>query len=89
MPRVEFTPILRRHLPTPTAEVEGDTVRAVLDAVFAEHPALRGYILDDQGAVRLHVAIFVDGEPLIDRESLSDAVGPRGEVFVMQALSGG
>jgi sulfur carrier protein ThiS len=50
---------------------------------------LRGYILDDQNRLRRHVVVFVNGEPVHDREQLSDAVQPSSEVFVMQALSGG
>ena len=50
-------------------------------------PALTG--LDDQGQVRRHVAIFVDGERIDDRRHLSDRVGADSEVYVVQALSGG
>ena len=89
MPTVEFTPNLARQTTTRSCQVEGSTVAEVLYAVFAELPALRGYVLDDQGAVRTHVVIFVDGTSLRDRKQLSDSVRPESEVFVMQALSGG
>jgi hypothetical protein len=89
MPRVEFTPHLRRFVDCPPATVEADTVRGALEAVFAGNPRLRGYILDEAGALRTHVAVFVDGRPLRDREAQSDPVGPSGEVYVLQALSGG
>lgn len=89
MPRVSFTRNLERHVPCPPREVAGATVREALDAVFAENPALRGYVLDEHGAVRRHVAVFVDGAHVKDRRSLSDPVGPASEVYVMQALSGG
>jgi sulfur carrier protein ThiS len=69
--------------------VTGDTVRSVLESVFAQNPRLRGYILDDQNRLRRHVVVFVNGEPVQDRERLSDAVQGSSEVFVMQALSGG
>jgi hypothetical protein len=52
-------------------------------------PRLRGYVLDDQGALRHHMMVFVDGEPIRDRARLSDLVRPTSEVYVMQALSGG
>jgi hypothetical protein len=35
------------------------------------------------------VAIFVDGQPILDRQHLGDQVDQEGEVFIMQALSGG
>jgi molybdopterin converting factor small subunit len=89
MPRVAFTQNLRRHVACPDAEVEGATVRAVLDAVFAGNPPLRGYVLDDQGALRKHMTIFVDGKQVADRAGLSDPVDAGSEIYVMQALSGG
>ena len=89
MPRVVFTSQLQRHVPTPTCDVPGATVRAALDAVFAEHRTLRGYVLDDQGHLRKHVAVFVDGARVRDREHLSDGVRPESEIHVLQALTGG
>jgi hypothetical protein len=50
---------------------------------------LRGYVLDDQGALRRHVAVYVNGLPARDRVGLSDPVGPRDEIHVFQALTGG
>lgn len=89
MATVEFTPNLQRILDCPTGDHAGDTVRSVLDAAFAERPKVRSYVLDDQGAVRKHVVIFVNGAQIVDRIALSDAVGPDDQLFVMQALSGG
>jgi hypothetical protein len=89
MPRVVFTANIQRHVACPEAVVSGDTVRAVLDAVFAENPQARGYVLDDQGALRRHMIVFVDGQPVKDRTRLSDPVPPQGAVHVFQALSGG
>jgi hypothetical protein len=89
MARVEFTPNLQRHLSCPVRTAPGATVRAVLDGVFAEQGLLRSYILDDQGRVRRHVTIFVNGERIADRTGLADPVGNDDEIFVFQALSGG
>ena len=89
MPEVTFTRTLLRHVPAPPAAVEGATVRAALEAVFRANPRLRGYVLDDQGRLRRHVAVFVDGELVLDRDGLTDPVRPDGKVFVLQALSGG
>ena len=89
MPRVVFTQNIQRHVNLPALEVQGTTVRDVLDAVFAQTPRARGYVLDNQGALRRHMAIFVDGEAIRDRVGLSDGVSMDAEVYVMQALSGG
>ena len=89
MPTVHFTNQLERFVSAPVMQAEGETLRDVLDAVFWEHPKLRGYILDDQGAVRRHVAIFIDGAQVSDRDKLSDPVSEDGEIYVFQALTGG
>lgn len=89
MARLAFTANIQRHVPCPAANVSGDSVRALLEAFFADHPTVRGYLLDDQGALRAHLVIFVDGRQIRDRERLSDPVADTSEVYVLQALSGG
>ena len=89
MVRVCFTQNIQRHVTCPPGEVSGGTVREALDAVFSENEPARGYVLDEQGAVRQHITIFIDGRPIRDRETLSDSLPDGAEVFVMQALSGG
>jgi sulfur-carrier protein len=89
MPHVAFTAHLLRHVPCPDGEVRGDTLRAVLDAIFERHPAARGYVLDEHGALRRHVVVFIDGTRAQDRRALSDPVGPDSQVHVLQALTGG
>ncbi|MCU0789429.1 MAG: MoaD/ThiS family protein [Nitratireductor sp.] len=89
MAEVHFTANLQRHVSCPQVRAEGGTVREVLDRVFAENAILRGYVLDEQSALRKHMGIIVDGVVLRDRERLTDPVGPDSRIFVMQALSGG
>ena len=96
MPKVVLASALARWLPDAhgasgevALDVSGATVGAVLDDLFARHAALRGYVLDEHGAVRHHVAVFVDGQAIGDKRRLDQAVAPGGEVYVMQALSGG
>jgi len=64
-------------------------VREVLDAACAQIPKLRGYVLEDDGSLRKHMNIFLNGQQIADRKHLSDAVGEDDELYVMQALSGG
>jgi sulfur carrier protein ThiS len=89
MPTVSFTSALRRFLPAPSADVEAATVGQALAAVFQERPQLKSYVLDDQGALRRHVAVYVNGEAVSDRKNLTDPVGPRDAIYVLQALTGG
>src|SRR3972149_1954052 len=87
--RAPSAPPVRRLPPGPPAEADGRAVREVLERVFAANPAAREYVLDDQGAVRRHMVVFVNGRQITDRTRLSDPVPADGEVCVMQALSGG
>jgi molybdopterin converting factor small subunit len=89
MVQVSFTKNLQRHVSCPTVEAAGATVREVLDAVFSANPRVRSYVLDDQAALRKHMAVFVNGEQIADRVGLSDAVPDGAEIYIMQALSGG
>ena len=89
MPHVVFTTALQRHVECPPRAVEGATVRAALDAYFAHNAGARAYVLDEQGVLRQHVVVFVDGVQVRDRQALDDAVAPAAEIYVMQALSGG
>jgi sulfur-carrier protein len=89
MPTVEFAPALTRHVPCPRQEVLAGTLATVLDAAFTAAPALRPYVLDEQGAVRKHVAVFVNGEMIPDRRDLNRALAARDRVHVIQALTGG
>ncbi|MET0379108.1 MAG: MoaD/ThiS family protein [Spongiibacteraceae bacterium] len=89
MPTVVFAPALQRHVASPPQQVQANTVRAALDATFAVIPKLRDYVLEDQGQLRKHVLIFIDGKQLRDRELLADVVAENSEIYVVQALSGG
>ena len=89
MPKIRFTQNIQRHVQCLEADLDGSTVREVLDAYFAQNPDARGYVVDDQGALRHHMMVFVDGDPVVDRTKLSDAVRPASELYVIQALSGG
>jgi sulfur carrier protein ThiS len=89
VPRVVFTPNLERHIAAPPADLPGETVRELLDRIFEDSPKLRSYVLDDQARLRKHVVVFINGEMIQDRTTLTDKVAETDEVFVMQALSGG
>lgn len=89
MATLNFTPNLLRHVEVSRVSVEGSTLREALEQYFAMNPKVRGYVLDDQGAVRKHVAIFLNQEIILDRTGLSDILHEQDEIFIAQALSGG
>jgi sulfur-carrier protein len=73
----------------PTREISGATLRDVLEGYFKDNERARGYVLDDQGALRKHMAIFIDGRQVRDRAALSDPVSNDAVVDLIQSLSGG
>lgn len=89
MARVVFTSHLLRHLSCPASDVPAGTLGDALQAVFAANPQVRDYVLDEQGELRKHVVVFIDGRRLRDRQRLSDPVGEASEIYVLQALTGG
>jgi sulfur carrier protein ThiS len=89
MATVRFTQNIQRHVPCPTRECPGSTLREVLDNYFQDNARARGYVLDEQGKIRQHMVVFIDGEISRDKDRLTDPVRPGSLVDVMQALSGG
>jgi molybdopterin converting factor small subunit len=86
---VDFTPNLKRHVDCPAEEISAATVGELLASYFARRPDVRSFVLDDQGAVRRHVKILVDGRNIRDRQKLSDPLAVTSQVHIFQALSGG
>lgn len=89
MPTVEFAPALTRHVPCAPQSVDASTLRTALDRAFLAAPGLRHYVLDEQGAVRKHVAVFVNARLIADRSQLDVGLAPADKVMVIQALTGG
>jgi hypothetical protein len=89
MPTVRFTQNIQRHVACPTRDVAGATVRDVIEDYFRSNEKARGYVLDDQGKLRHHMAAFIDGKQIQDRDDLSDRVPENAVVDLVQALSGG
>ncbi len=90
MPIVKFTANLKRFYPElGTQSSECLSLPDLLDELENQFPRIKSYIVDEQGQLRKHVNIFVGGELIKDRKNLSDPVGEKDEVYIMQALSGG
>lgn len=89
MAQLYFTQNLARHTECPSAALAAETVGELLERYFERWPAVRGYVLNDQGEVRQHVKVLVDGRNIKDRRKLTDRLKEDIEVYVFQALSGG
>jgi hypothetical protein len=89
MVQIAFTQHLRAVGPTTPTRYDGATLAQVLDQVNEDFPQLRGYVLDDQGRLRKHIAVFVDGVMKPHDDALELALTDASDVYIFQALSGG
>jgi hypothetical protein len=89
MVTVEFAASLRRHVECAPQNVAAGSLRVVLEAAWAAAPELSHYVLDDQGHIRKHVAVFINKTMLMNRQNVSLPVASGDKVLVIQALTGG
>jgi hypothetical protein len=86
---IAFTAHLKAVGPTRPLACDGATLAEMLDVVAARYPRLKDYVLDDQGRLRKHIAIFIDGALVPRDTALHRPLPEAAEVYVFQALSGG
>lgn len=86
MSTIRLPRLLAETANTGTAHsVSGSTVAEALDDLFEELPGLRNHLLDETGAIRPHVSVFVDSR----QADLSTEVSEDADVRVLHAVSGG
>jgi len=64
-------------------------VRAALQSLERDYPALHRNVCDETGAVRRHINIFVNTAHMRDRDGLDTALVPGDEVIILPSVSGG
>ena len=89
MVNVEFAPSLQRYKPCPAQDVQPGSLASVLTQAFAAEPGLQHYVLDDQGHIRKHVAVFINGAMHQQRQRMDQEVPDQAKVLVIQCLTGG
>ena len=86
---------MKVRIPTPLrsytdqlAEVdaEGATLAELLVDLDRRHPGIRFRMVDEQGRIRRHMRVFLNGETADD---LAVPIAATDDVVIMQALSGG
>ena len=78
-------PLKRLAGGAPEHTVPGATVGELLRELERAQPAVSGWILDERGAIRRHINVFVSGE----RAGAETAVAEDDRVDVLPAISGG
>ncbi len=69
--------------------LEAPSVRAVLEELERDQPALYRSVCDETGKVRRHVNLFVNTADVRDREGLDTALAPGDKLTILPAVSGG
>ncbi|MEN0003585.1 MAG: MoaD/ThiS family protein [Bacteroidota bacterium] len=90
MAKVSFTEALKQFFPgLATIDSKAGTIWELLGELELTHPGIKGYLVDERGAMRKHVNIYIGDELIKDRVRLSDTISVHDQVLIFQALSGG
>ena len=70
-------------------EVDGESIRGVVDGLVERHPALKGQLLTDDGDLNRFVNVYVNGQDVRYLSGLDTPVAPADEVRLLPAMAGG
>lgn len=70
-------------------EGEAASVSEALGLLWKAAPAVHDRVMNEQGQVRPHVNIFVDGDNIRQMSGLSTPVSDGAEIIILPAVSGG
>ena len=70
-------------------EVEGDSIRSVVDGLVERHPSLVGQLLTTDGDLNRFVNVYVNGQDVRYLAGLDTPVTPTDEVRLLPAMAGG
>ena len=87
---VRFPPHLRRFINLPTScDAEGESMADLMDNLENQFAGVKNYLLHENGELRQHVNLFLDGKLVVEKQLKSVDLGDASELVIMQALSGG
>lgn len=90
MPKINFTSALKRFFPgIGETRIKAKNLPELLDKLEKTYPGIKDYIVEEDGSLRQHINIFVEGQLIVDRTFLSDQIQEEDEILIFQALSGG
>ena len=69
--------------------VDGGTLAEVIDALEVAHPGLRARVLDDDGAIRRFVNVYVNDDDVRFAEGLVTATPDGTSISIIPAVAGG
>jgi molybdopterin converting factor small subunit len=75
--------------PEVTLDERCGTVRDALGVLAGRHAGVVDRVMDERGAVRQHVNVFVDGDNIRFLDGLATAVRDTSTIVIVPAVSGG
>ena len=70
-------------------ELDGETIRRVVESLVERHPALKAQLLTDDGELNRFVNVYVNGQDVRYLAGLDTPVAPADEVRLLPAMAGG
>lgn len=90
MVQVNFTSHLEVFFPSlKSQQIIAVTLSELFFKLNQLYPGLSSYLLEDNGVIRKHVNVFLDGVLVENKSNLNVSIVEVSEIFILQALSGG
>ena len=70
-------------------EVDGLTIKEVLQKIFDQYPQIKSHILDQNGEIRNFVNIYVNGTNIKEEDNLDTTVPVDSDIRIIPAIAGG
>ena len=70
-------------------EVDGETLQGCINELEAEFPGVSERMLDEQGALREFVNVYINGEDVRFLQGLETATKSGDEISIVPAVAGG
>jgi sulfur-carrier protein len=83
------TPLRKLTQNQEIVQIEGATIRDLIDNLEQSYPGLKERICDDQNNIRRFVNVFVNDEDIRFLQDAETAVKPGDEVSIVPAIAGG
>lgn len=70
-------------------DLQGDSIRAIVDALVERHPSLSAQLLTEDGELNRFVNVYVNGQDVRYLAGLDTPVAATDEVRLLPAMAGG
>ena len=90
MSTVHIPSVLRANVGgAKSVQVDGDSIRSVVNGLIDQHPTLGGQLLTDEGDLNRFVNVYVTGQDVRYLSGLDTPVSKDDEVRLLPAMAGG